>query len=92
VRKIPHGRVATYEDVACALKKPRAARAVGNALNRNIFSNVPCHRVVRSNGDVGGYAWGSSDKASMLRREGIKIDNNHIDLNIYGAGKYLGSK
>lgn len=92
VRKIPKGRVATYEDIARALRKPRAARAVGNALNRNVFSNVPCHRVIRSNGDVGGYAWGSPDKAAMLRNEGVKIDNSHIDLNLYGAGKYLRGK
>ena len=88
VRKIPKGRVVTYGDIACMLKKPRAARAVGNALNHNVFSNVPCHRVVRSSGDIGGYAWGSPDKAVMLRREGVKMDNNHIDLKLYGSGRF----
>lgn len=72
--------------------KPGAARAVGNALNRNVFSDVPCHRVIRSSGDIGGYAWGSPDKALVLKREGVEINNNRIDLELYGAGEYLRSK
>lgn len=84
VQKISRGRVATYGNIARMIRKPTCARAVGNALNRNIFSNVPCHRVVRSNGAVGGYAWGSLDKVALLRAEGIVIVNNYIDLKIYG--------
>lgn len=88
VRKIHKGSVATYGEIACMLRKPTCARAVGNALNRNIFFNVPCYRVVRCDGDIGRYAWGSSQKAALLRREGIKIVNDHIDLKLYGTRKY----
>jgi len=66
------------------LRKPRAVRAVGNALNKNIFFNVPCHRVVRANGIVGGYAWGTSEKINVLRSEGIRIEGSRVDLVFYG--------
>lgn len=88
VMQIPRGRVATYEDVACLIGKSRAARAVGNALNHNTFSDVPCHRVVRSDGAVGGYAWGRAEKMLMLRREGVSIINSRIDLKLYGTKSY----
>ncbi|MGB9748312.1 MAG: MGMT family protein [Candidatus Woesearchaeota archaeon] len=77
VSRIPKGRVATYKLVAKALNT-RAYRAVGNALNKNPYKNVPCHRVVKSNGFVGGYAKGANEKIRILRSEGIKIENNRI--------------
>ena len=83
VKKIPAGRVATYEQIARATGTPRAARAVGNALNKNVFSDVPCHRVVKSDGAVGGYAWGTVKKIRVLMSEGVDIHSNRINLNKY---------
>ncbi len=71
VRKIPKGKTMTYAQVAKAIGKPKAARAVGNALNKNPFAPaVPCHRVIRSDGSVGGFAFGSSKKVKLLKQEG----------------------
>ncbi len=71
VATIPSGAVMTYAQVACAIGKPQATRAVGNALNRNPFApHVPCHRVIRSDGSVGGFASGSERKQLLLQREG----------------------
>lgn len=78
VKKIPAGRVRTYGNVARIIGVPWGARAVGNALNRNPFTNVPCHRVVRHDGTVGGFARGMKIKISLLQREGIKIINNKV--------------
>ena len=76
--KIPSGRVSTYKEIAIALGNPKAARAIGNSCNANPFSpRVPCHRVVKSNGSLGGYAKGSA-KARLLKKEGIEIKNNRI--------------
>jgi methylated-DNA-[protein]-cysteine S-methyltransferase len=73
VKNIPRGKVLTYKQVALKLGKVGYARAVGNALNKNRYKNVPCHRVIRSDGNVGGYAQGSDKKAEILKREGVKI-------------------
>ena len=71
VRKIPKGKTMTYSQVAVAIGKPRAARAVGNALNKNPYAPVvPCHRVIRSDGSIGGFASGSSKKVKLLKSEG----------------------
>jgi methylated-DNA-[protein]-cysteine S-methyltransferase len=57
----------------------RDARAVGNACNRNRNGpSVPCHRVVKSSGQVGGYAKGKTKKIALLKREGVKIKNNKV--------------
>ncbi|MEI6529046.1 MAG: MGMT family protein [Candidatus Falkowbacteria bacterium] len=66
------------------MNKPRAARAVGNALNKNTFApQVPCHRAIRSNGEIGGFASGSKNKIRLLKKEGIEMHNNKIDLQKY---------
>lgn len=79
LKRIPRGRVSTYGDLARALKKPGAARAVGNACNANPNSpGVPCHRVVASDGSLGGYATGLKKKISLLRSEGVLVENNRI--------------
>lgn len=71
VSRIPRGKIMTYKEVAISIGNPRASRAVGNALNKNPFApKVPCHRVVRSNGQVGGFAWGSKKKIELLKKEG----------------------
>lgn len=77
--KIPRGKVSTYSAIARALGKPNAARAVGNALNRNKdLRRVPCYRVVRSDGSLGGYAKGAAKKPAMLRADGIPVHKGKI--------------
>lgn len=71
VRKIPKGKTMTYGEVAKAMGAPGAARAVGNALNKNRdLKNIPCHRVIRSDGSTGGYAFGAKKKIAILKKEG----------------------
>jgi len=73
-KQIPKGRVSTYSDIAFALGNPKAARAVGNALNKNPRPViVPCHRVVRFDGCVGRYVGGVKMKVALLESEGIAI-------------------
>jgi methylated-DNA-[protein]-cysteine S-methyltransferase len=69
--RVPFGRTTTYEALAERIGRPRASRAVGNALGSNpIPIVVPCHRVLRAGGDVGGYAGGPSRKRLLLTLEG----------------------
>ena len=70
VRKIPRGKVLTYKQVAEKIGNPGAVRAVGNALNKNRSKDVPCHRVIRSDGKPGGYYWGAAAKVKILKKEG----------------------
>lgn len=72
VARIPRGRTMTYKQVAQAIGRPKAMRAVGNALNINPFAPaVPCHRIIRSDGSVGGFASGPAAKRRLLKREGV---------------------
>jgi methylated-DNA-[protein]-cysteine S-methyltransferase len=73
VKKIPKGSTLTYKQVAEKVGRPRAHRAVGNVLNKNIDPNIPCHRVIRSDGQIGGYRDGSTSKARILKEEGFVI-------------------
>jgi methylated-DNA-[protein]-cysteine S-methyltransferase len=85
-KRIPKGKVSTYSDVAEALGDRRMARAVGNALGKNPYGHVPCYRVVRRDGGVGGYSapGGSRSKAAKLRDDGIEIRRGVIvDLDRY---------
>ena len=71
VRRIPRGQTRSYRWVAERLGDPALARAVGNALNRNPFApQVPCHRIVRADGSLGGYAGGARRKVALLKKEG----------------------
>ena len=79
VRLIPRGKVSTYKAVARTIGRPNSSRAVGNALNKNRDSSVPCHRVIRSDGFIGGYNRGLKEKIIKLKLEGIKIKNQRID-------------
>jgi methylated-DNA-[protein]-cysteine S-methyltransferase len=82
--RIPKGRVTTYSEIARKLNT-RAYRSVGQALKRNPHApEIPCHRVVRSDGLPGGYSQGVKKKSELLKKEGIEIRNGRIDL-----GKYL---
>lgn len=69
VRKIPSGSVVTYKDVAIAIGRPNACRAVGNCLNKNRSKKIPCHRVIRSDGFVGGFNRGTKRKIEILKKE-----------------------
>jgi O-6-methylguanine DNA methyltransferase len=71
VKKIPKGKVMTYKEIARRAGRPRAYRAVGNILNKNKNSKIPCHRVVCSNGRLGGYNRGPKQKKLLLKKEGI---------------------
>lgn len=83
--RIPRGKVTTYAGLARAIGRPRAARAVGNALNKNPYApKVPCHRVVASDGRLGGYADGLRKKIALLEREGVKIERHKVDLRRFG--------
>jgi AraC family transcriptional regulator of adaptative response/methylated-DNA-[protein]-cysteine methyltransferase len=71
--KIPDGAVTTYGDIAAALHAPSASRAVGSAVGSNPVSwLIPCHRVIRASGELGGYAWGIERKKVMLFKETIE--------------------
>ncbi len=90
---IPRGKVTTYRALAEHIGHRAAYRAVGNALNKNPFGassglpagrQVPCHRVVRSDGTLGGYAGGPEKKILLLRKEGVSLKDGKIDLKKYG--------
>lgn len=76
VRAIPKGKTMTYKQVAKKAGRPRAFRAVGNILNTNYDPKIPCHRVVRSDGEMGGYNRGGvKKKLQILKREGAIVSN-----------------
>jgi len=78
--RIPAGKVATYGQIARKLNT-RAYRAVGNALNRNPYApQVPCHRVVGSDGSLTGYAHGLEKKSRLLQSEGVVIERGRVKL------------
>ncbi len=92
-KKVPKGKVTTYKEIAKKLRT-KAYRAVGTALNRNPYGAwgwaggkchrrqrclVPCHRVVNSDGRVGGFARGIKSKINLLKKDGIKVKNNKIE-------------
>lgn len=77
--KIPHGERVSYEDMAQKMHDRRKARAVGNAVGRNpIAILVPCHRVIRKDGTLGGYYWGVQKKISLLRSEKKQLQKRDI--------------
>ena len=74
VRKIPKGQVMTYKEVAMAAGNPKAARAVANIMAANYDLDVPCHRVIRTDGSLGGYNRGGIvKKRALLISEGVKL-------------------
>ncbi len=77
-KKVPKSKVSTYQEIAKTLNC-KAYRAVGNALNKNPFAPiVPCHRIVKSDASIGGFAHGSKKKIEMLKKEGIEFEGNKI--------------
>ncbi len=80
VSKIPRGKTMSYAEVAKAAGSPKAYRAVGNIMHNNPDpKRVPCHRVIKSDGTIGGYAGGTKKKIALLKKEGaIKTSKNHL--------------
>lgn len=79
MKLIPRGQVTTYKTLAEFIGKPKAARAVGNACGKNPDApRVPCHRVVKSDGSLGGYAGGVKKKIHLLRSEEVKVTNGKV--------------
>ena len=73
---IPKGQIRTYSQVAIAVKKPKAVRAVANAIGKNPYApKIPCHRVIRSDGSLGGYSGkgGINTKRKLLKLEGVLL-------------------
>jgi methylated-DNA-[protein]-cysteine S-methyltransferase len=76
LKKIPKGKLKTYAQVAKAIGKPKAIRAVANAIGKNPFPpKIPCHRVIRSDGKLGGYSakGGIKTKKKLLKNEGFSF-------------------
>ena len=76
LKKIPRGKVITYSEVAKSIGKPLAVRAVANAIGKNpLAPQIPCHRVIRSDGSLGGYSGkgGIKTKRLLLKKEGIML-------------------
>ena len=76
LKSIPKGELRTYSQVAIAIKKPKAVRAVANAIGKNPYApKIPCHRVIRSDGSLGGYSGpgGIKTKKKLLKKEGIFV-------------------
>ena len=76
ISRIPKGRIQTYKKIAKLIGKPKASRAVANACGQNPYLiKIPCHRVVRSDGNIGGYSGkgGMREKRRLLKNEGVII-------------------
>ncbi len=77
--RVPKGKITTYGELAKAVGLKNGQRAIGRIMNKNPFPVIiPCHRVVNSNGKIGGYAYGKDVKNKMLTKEGIEIQNGKI--------------
>ena len=73
VKRIPKGTVLTYGEVARRAGLPRASRGVGAVLKTNFNLKIPCHRVIRSDGGLGGYNRGIKNKKAILKKEGFAL-------------------
>jgi methylated-DNA-[protein]-cysteine S-methyltransferase len=76
LKTIPKGKVKTYKQVAIGINRPKSARAVANACAKNPHApKIPCHRVIRTDGGLGGYSGkgGVKNKKRMLKREGFSL-------------------
>jgi len=77
--EVPKGKITTYGELAKAAGMKNGQRAVGKIMNKNPYPLIiPCHRVVKSDGHIGGYAYGEDIKSYMLTQEGIIIKNGKI--------------
>ena len=74
IRNIPKGKIKTYKELAIIIGRPKAARAIANACGKNPYPiKIPCHRVIKSDGSIGGYSGkgGINSKISLLKQEGV---------------------
>jgi len=78
VKKIPRGKTLNYKEVAKLAERSRAWRAVGNILAKNKNPEIPCHRVIRLNGKIGGYNQGIRKKIALLKKEDMVIKNRRV--------------
>lgn len=79
--RIPHGKVSTYKRIAEKVGKPRAHRAVANALHKNpLHPVVPCHRVVRSDGRFGGEKNAADSRRKLVEKEGVPVKNGKVKI------------
>ena len=79
LRQVPRGKITTYGELSKAVGLRNGQRVVGRIMNKNPYPVIiPCHRVVNSNGQIGGYAYGPDVKTNMLNKEGIEIQNGKI--------------
>jgi len=77
--EVPSGMVTTYGELAKSVGLKNGQRVIGRIMNKNPYPViVPCHRVIKSDGKIGGYAWGEKIKTHMLSKEGVKIKNGKI--------------
>ncbi len=79
LKKVPSGKVISYAGLAEMIGRPNAQRAVGSAMNKNPYApKVPCHRVVKSNGEIGGFADDINVKIKRLHKEGVEVQKNKV--------------
>ncbi len=77
--EVPEGKITTYSELAKAVGFTNGQRVVGKIMNKNPYPVIiPCHRVVKADGKVGGYAYGEEIKKTMLEKEGVKIKDGKI--------------
>lgn len=77
--EVPEGMITTYSELAKSVGLKNGQRAIGKIMNKNPYPViVPCHRVVKADGSVGGYAFGNEIKINMLSKEGLEIANGKI--------------
>ncbi|MCA9812974.1 MAG: MGMT family protein [Nitrosarchaeum sp.] len=77
--EVPKGKITTYGELAKAVGLKNGQRIIGRIMNKNPYPVIiPCHRVIKSDGKIGGYAYGGDVKSNMLAKEGITIDNGKI--------------
>lgn len=77
--EVPEGKITTYGELAKAVGFTNGQRAVGKFMNKNPYPVIiPCHRVVKADGKIGGYAYGEEIKTNMLKKEGIRVKDGKI--------------
>jgi methylated-DNA-[protein]-cysteine S-methyltransferase len=77
--EVPKGKITTYRELSKAVGIKNGQRFIGNVMNKNPYpAIIPCHRVVKSDGSIGGYAYGEKVKTKMLKQEGVKIKNGKV--------------
>ena len=77
--QVPYGYVTTYGELAKSINLKNGQRVIGQIMKKNPFPIIiPCHRVVKSDGTIGGYAYGTKRKKHILSKEGLKINDNKI--------------